>query len=78
LIDKGRLSWLPFCFDKKEALDVVEDKLSQALAKVRPTEDFPNPILRLGKDVSKLCPIIEEERNRTPSSESTSGAAKAA
>ena len=27
--------------DKKEALDVVEDKLNQALAKVRPSEDSP-------------------------------------
>ena len=28
--------------DKKEALDVVESKLDQALAKVRPSADFPN------------------------------------
>lgn len=38
--------------DKKEALDVVEDKLSQTLSSVRHTQDgqdFPNPILRLGK-----------------------------
>jgi superfamily I DNA and/or RNA helicase/very-short-patch-repair endonuclease len=35
--------------DKVEALDVVEDKLAATLAKVRHAEDFPNPILRLGK-----------------------------
>lgn len=35
--------------DKREALDVVEDKLNEALAKVRHKEDFQNPILRLGR-----------------------------
>lgn len=35
--------------DKREALDVVEDKLGDALAQVRAEEDFPNPILRLGR-----------------------------
>ncbi|NEX63349.1 AAA domain-containing protein [Noviherbaspirillum galbum] len=36
--------------DKQEALDVVEDKLAATLAKVRHGgDDFPNPILRLGK-----------------------------
>jgi hypothetical protein len=38
--------------DKVEALDVVEDKLAATLAKVRHGEDFPNPILRLGKTTS--------------------------
>ena len=46
--------------DKKEALDVVEDKLNQALAKVRPTEDFPNPILRLGKDASNYAQLLKK------------------
>jgi hypothetical protein len=46
--------------DKKEALDVVEDKLNQALAKVRPTEDFPNPILRLGKDASNYAKLLRK------------------
>lgn len=46
--------------DKKEALDVVEDKLNQALAKVRPTEDFPNPILRLGKDASNYGKLLKK------------------
>jgi hypothetical protein len=36
--------------DKNEALDVVQDKLTQALLSIRHGEDFPNPILRLGKD----------------------------
>ncbi len=36
--------------DKNEALDVVQDKLEQALQAVRSGDDFPNPILRLGKD----------------------------
>ena len=35
--------------DKQEALDVVESKLSDALSAVRHGEDFPNPILRLGR-----------------------------
>lgn len=38
--------------DKIEALDVVDDKLAATLAKVRHGEDFPNPILRLGKTTS--------------------------
>lgn len=35
--------------DKREALDVVEDKLTDALSRVRAEDDFPNPILRLGR-----------------------------
>jgi hypothetical protein len=46
--------------DKKEALDVVEDKLNQALAKVRPSEDFPNPILRLGRDSSNYAQLLKK------------------
>lgn len=46
--------------DKKEALDVVEDKLNQVLAKVRPYEDFPNPILRLGKDASNYSKLLRK------------------
>lgn len=46
--------------DKKEALDVVEDKLNQALSKVRPSEDFPNPILRLGKDASNYAHLLKK------------------
>ena len=46
--------------DKKEALDVVEGKLNQALAKVRPSDDFPNPILRLGKDASNYSKLLKK------------------
>lgn len=35
--------------DKQEALDVVQDKLEETLSKVRHRDDFPNPILRLGR-----------------------------
>lgn len=46
--------------DKKEALDVVDDKLRQALVKARPSEDFPHPILRLGKDASNYAKILRK------------------
>ena len=35
--------------DKKEALDVVEDKITETLNKVRADDNFQNPVLRLGK-----------------------------
>ncbi len=35
--------------DKKEALDVVEDKITNTMNKVRHDKNFQNPILRLGK-----------------------------
>ncbi len=35
--------------DKKEALDVVEDKITDTLNKVRTDDNFQNPVLRLGK-----------------------------
>lgn len=35
--------------DKKEALDVVEDKISSTMNEVRFEENFQNPVLRLGK-----------------------------
>lgn len=35
--------------DKKEALDVVEDKITDTLNKVRTGDNFQNPVLRLGK-----------------------------
>ncbi|MEJ8851775.1 ATP-binding protein [Variovorax rhizosphaerae] len=35
--------------DKAEALDVVEEKLNDAMNKVRHDRNFPNPILRLGR-----------------------------
>ena len=36
--------------DKTEALDVVQNKLSDAMNQVRHDRNFPNPILRLGQD----------------------------
>jgi hypothetical protein len=36
--------------DKAEALEVVYDKLSRAMNEVRGSEDFPNPLLRLGTE----------------------------
>jgi len=44
--------------DKKEALDVVEDKISETLNKVRHEDDFQNPILRLGKTGNKFYQIV--------------------
>lgn len=46
--------------DKKEALDVVEDKLKGALASVRPDADFPDPILRLGRTGSTYTRLISQ------------------
>lgn len=51
--------------DKQEALDVVQDKLKQALQSVRLGDEFPDPILRLGKDgstYSKLISASSQER----------------
>ena len=36
--------------DKTEALDVVQNKLADAMNQVRHDSNFPNPILRLGRD----------------------------
>jgi very-short-patch-repair endonuclease len=44
--------------DKKEALDVVEDKISETLNKIRREDDFQNPILRLGKSGNKFYKIV--------------------
>ncbi len=44
--------------DKKEALDVVEDKITETINKVRHDKDFQNPILRLGKTGSTYGQIL--------------------
>ncbi len=44
--------------DKQEALDVVENKLKSALASARQDDDFPNPILRLGKSGNTFSRLI--------------------
>ena len=44
--------------DKKEALDVVEDKITSTLKSIRSDESFQNPILRLGKIGSNYNQIL--------------------
>jgi len=44
--------------DKKEALDVVEEKITETMNKVRMDKDFQNPILRLGKTGSTYAQIL--------------------
>jgi hypothetical protein len=51
--------------DKKEALDVVEDKITDTMNKVRLDEQFQNPILRLGRvgnTYSKILSTTSMER----------------
>ena len=47
--------------DKKEALDVVEDKLTKVLNEVRIGSDFQNPILRLGKAGNTYGKILSSQ-----------------
>jgi len=44
--------------DKKEALDVVEDKITSTVNSVRHDEHFQNPILRLGKAKNTYSDIL--------------------
>lgn len=44
--------------DKKEALDVVEGKITDTMNKVRHDKNFQNPILRLGKTGSTYSQIL--------------------
>jgi ssDNA-binding Zn-finger/Zn-ribbon topoisomerase 1/very-short-patch-repair endonuclease len=44
--------------DKKEALDVVEDKITQTMDQVRYEKNFQNPILRLGKTGNTYSQIL--------------------
>lgn len=44
--------------DKKEALDVVEDKITSTMNKVRGDKNFQNPILRLGKTGNTYAQIL--------------------
>lgn len=46
--------------DKVEALDVVEDKIDKTLNKARKSEDFQNPILRLGKNQNTYSKILSQ------------------
>ncbi|MFC1495812.1 AAA domain-containing protein [Candidatus Margulisiibacteriota bacterium] len=45
--------------DKKEALDVVENKIADTLNKIRREDDFQNPILRLGRSGNKFYKIVQ-------------------
>jgi hypothetical protein len=45
--------------DKEEALDVVQDKMTDTLSKIRQDKNFQNPILRLGKSSRGLAKVIE-------------------
>lgn len=46
--------------DKKEALDVVEEKITTTLNKVRKEDNFQNPILRLGKTGNNYGGILAQ------------------
>ena len=46
--------------DKKEALDVVENKITQTMNKVRYDKNFQNPILRLGKTGNTYNSILAQ------------------
>lgn len=47
--------------DKTEALDVVYDKLSDAMSRVRHDRDFPNPILRLGQQAHNFRKLTSNQ-----------------
>ncbi|HHH9441335.1 TPA: AAA domain-containing protein [Pseudomonas aeruginosa] len=47
--------------DKTEALDVVYDKLSEAMSRVRHNPDFPNPILRLGQQAHNFRKLTSNQ-----------------
>ncbi len=44
--------------DKAEALQVVHDKLSEAMSRVRHVDDFPNPLLRLGRQDANFRRLV--------------------
>lgn len=47
--------------DKKEALDVVEDKITETMNTVRINDDFQNPILRLWKTWNTYAEILNAQ-----------------
>lgn len=47
--------------DKKEALDVVEDKVTEVINSIRWDDDFQNPILRLGKARNTYAQILSPD-----------------
>lgn len=44
--------------DKSEALQVVQDKLSEAMSRVRHDASFPNPLLRLGRQDANFRKLV--------------------
>lgn len=44
--------------DKNEALEVVQNKLSEAMNRVRHDRDFPNPLLRLGRQEANFKKLV--------------------
>lgn len=44
--------------DKAEALQVVQDKLSEAMSRVRHDPNFPNPLLRLGRQNANFKKLV--------------------
>jgi hypothetical protein len=47
--------------DKAEALQVVQDKLSEAMNRVRHVDDFPNPLLRLGRQYANFKKLVAKQ-----------------
>lgn len=47
--------------DKKEALEVVQKKLSKTMNDVRGDEDFPNPLLRLGTEQANFKKLTSQQ-----------------
>lgn len=47
--------------DKKEALEVVQQKLSKTMNEVRGDSDFPNPLLRLGTEQANFRKLTSQQ-----------------
>lgn len=47
--------------DKKEALEVVYDKLSKTMNEVRGKEEFPNPLLKIGTDQQNFRKLVSTQ-----------------
>ena len=47
--------------DKKEALEVVQQKLSKTMNEVRGDNDFPNPLLRLGTEQANFRKLTSQQ-----------------
>ena len=47
--------------DKKEALEVVQKKLSKTMNEVRGSQEFPNPLLRLGTEQANFRKLTSQQ-----------------